>query len=85
MDQLSVSWGAQYEIARGVCNGWWTWEDVANSGVLEALQDKNNCQSAPLVAPIMLKGTRQADAGIKGANYPLWYVPHHILLCIELD
>lgn len=84
MDQLSVSWGAQYEIARGVRNGWWTWEDVANSGVLEALRNKNNCQSAPLVAPIMLKGTQQVDAEIKGANYPLWYVSGRVSFCIVL-
>lgn len=28
MDQLSISWDVQYEIARGVCAALWAWDDV---------------------------------------------------------
>ncbi|KAI0684677.1 RNA dependent RNA polymerase-domain-containing protein [Cytidiella melzeri] len=28
MDHMKIAWGTQYEIARGVCDGRWTWQDV---------------------------------------------------------
>ena len=28
MDKLDIAWGTQYEIARGVSDGRWSWSDV---------------------------------------------------------
>lgn len=28
MDSCRLSWGVQYELARGVTNGLWSWQDV---------------------------------------------------------
>ncbi|KAI0673977.1 RNA dependent RNA polymerase-domain-containing protein [Trametes maxima] len=30
-DELNVAWGVQYELARGVSRGWWTWDDITHS------------------------------------------------------
>ncbi|KAI0652718.1 RNA dependent RNA polymerase-domain-containing protein [Trametes meyenii] len=30
-DKYNVAWGAQYELARGVSRGWWTWDDITSS------------------------------------------------------
>ncbi|KAF7790007.1 hypothetical protein EIP86_000955 [Pleurotus ostreatoroseus] len=71
MDELKVSWGAQYEIARGLCNGWWTAEDVIRSGVIEKFAGKPNRQSAPEVASHLLQGT-QRSGSVNEGNFALW-------------
>ncbi|KAJ3558083.1 hypothetical protein NM688_g1122 [Phlebia brevispora] len=70
MDRLRVSWGAQYEIARGVCNGWWTWEEVTDV-FLERLKEANNQQSAPLVYRELMRIRGNVARGSE-ADYRLW-------------
>ncbi|THH01293.1 hypothetical protein EW026_g1385 [Hermanssonia centrifuga] len=65
MDNYGLSWGTQYEIARGITNGWWAWEDVTGPKMSE-LKDTNQ-RSAPKVADVM--GRPEYAAGY---NYPLW-------------
>ncbi|KAI9067175.1 hypothetical protein FKP32DRAFT_1609566 [Trametes sanguinea] len=38
MDDMQIPWGVQYEIARGVSSGWWTWDQV-RSTQLESLRN----------------------------------------------
>ncbi|RDX50511.1 hypothetical protein OH76DRAFT_1348782 [Lentinus brumalis] len=44
-DRLSISWAVQYEIARAVSLGWWTWEEVTLEK-LKLLQDPTNTAAA---------------------------------------
>ena len=37
MDRHDISWAVQYELARGVSNGAWTWADIT-AGKLEKLR-----------------------------------------------
>jgi len=55
MDAYGIAWGTQYELARGVSNGSWTWNDVARN--LTKLKNDNaytaNADSAWKVRSIM--------------------------------
>jgi hypothetical protein len=51
MERLNISWGVQYELARGVLAERWTWADVTES-VLGRLQG-SNVQAAPRVRTVM--------------------------------
>lgn len=53
MDQHLLSWGVQYEIARGVVNGDWAWEDITEETV-DKLKG-SNAEAAPKVS-FVLKG-----------------------------
>ena len=66
MDEGGLSWGAQYEIARGVCNGWWTWQNVEQRHERFSALPSCNQQSAPLVAEIMGRPEFAAH------NFALW-------------
>ena len=50
-DEYRIPWGVQYEIARGVSAGSWTWEAVTREK-LSKLRGRNS-DSAPKVAAIM--------------------------------
>ncbi|CDO77267.1 hypothetical protein BN946_scf184753.g17 [Trametes cinnabarina] len=41
LDNMEVPWGVQYEIARGVSCGWWTWETVQRAQ-LETMRGTTN-------------------------------------------
>jgi len=51
MEALEISWGVQYELARGVLSKLWTWDDVTFD-VLERLQG-SNYEAAPQVSTVM--------------------------------
>jgi RNA-dependent RNA polymerase len=55
MERLNISWGVQYELARGVLAEKWSWAHVTES-VLRRLQG-SNAQAAPRVRPVMLEAT----------------------------
>ena len=61
MDQYNLAWGTQYEIARGVCDGRWKWEDVTE-GVVAGLGG-NNQNSAGQV-PAVIRGDPENSATI---------------------
>lgn len=44
MEQLKISWGVQYELARGVLSDKWTWNDITDS-VLRQLRGSNQAAS----------------------------------------
>ncbi|KAL6307807.1 RNA dependent RNA polymerase-domain-containing protein [Sparassis latifolia] len=63
LDDKRIAWGVQYELARGVSQGLWSWDDVTESK-LEILQGPNRT-AAPLVAQVMSSGnfvTRETEA-----------------------
>ncbi|KZT02230.1 uncharacterized protein LAESUDRAFT_662372 [Laetiporus sulphureus 93-53] len=67
MDSMQIAWGVQYEIARGICHGYWTWDDVTSSK-LNSLRG-SNVMAAPRVARVMLGH----NLGRAIANdHPLW-------------
>ncbi|KAI0669315.1 hypothetical protein C8Q78DRAFT_992922 [Trametes maxima] len=47
-DKMDITWGVQYELARGVCCGQWTWSDITCS-VLENLRGILNKSTAPRI------------------------------------
>ncbi|OSX67200.1 hypothetical protein POSPLADRAFT_1127992 [Postia placenta MAD-698-R-SB12] len=71
LDAEQVSWGVQYEIARGICSGLWTWQDVTMEK-LERLRGPNQ-MAAPRVHAVMLS---RASDRTPVTDMPLW---------IELD
>lgn len=53
MERLKISWGVQYELARGVLAEKWTWANVTEC-VLGRLQG-SNAKAAPDVHLVMLE------------------------------
>jgi hypothetical protein len=51
MEQLKISWGVQYELARGVLAEKWTWDDVTDN-VLRQLRG-TNAQAASRVSAVV--------------------------------
>jgi hypothetical protein len=51
MEQLKISWGVQYELARGVLSDKWTWDDITDS-VLRQLRG-SNAQAASRVSAVV--------------------------------
>lgn len=51
LDKLEIAWGTQFEIARGVLSGSWTWDDVTED-LLEQLRG-SNAESAVKVRPVL--------------------------------
>jgi RNA-dependent RNA polymerase len=51
MEQLEISWGVQYELARGVLAEKWKWEDITGD-VLRQLRG-TNAQAASRVTAVM--------------------------------
>lgn len=67
MDQLNLSWGTQYELARGVSIGIWEWEDVTRDK-LRALATARRGQCSPQrVGEVMGKN-------LGGVKLEIWYV-----------
>lgn len=66
-DELRIPWGAQYEVARGVTDGRWSWSDVTRAKVGQ-LQGKN-AEAAPRVAAAITGVSRTVDAN----ELLLWY------------
>ena len=75
MDHLKISWGVQYELARGVLEEKWTWDHVLTK--LERLQGPN-AEAAPRVQAVMSESmgegsaARRADSTV--TNLDLWWV-----------
>ncbi|KAH9948208.1 RNA dependent RNA polymerase-domain-containing protein [Amylocystis lapponica] len=67
MDQLKLPWGVQYELARGVCHGRWTWQDVA-SAELDKLKESNRASAHRVVAVMQPGVTSRASP----ADLALW-------------
>jgi hypothetical protein len=51
MEQLKISWGVQYELARGVLAERWTWDDITDN-VLRQLRG-SNAQAASRVSAVV--------------------------------
>lgn len=66
LEANDLSWGVQYELARGVNNKWWSWSDVNKK--LDEFADLGSLnRSAPLVPGIM------GCAKLAGSpNHALW-------------
>ena len=67
-DSIPLSWGVQYELARGVRNGSWKWEKVLHADLSE-LAGPNN--KAAGVAHCLLRRPL-ADAPVDPS---IWFVP----------
>lgn len=61
MERQRISWGVQYELARGILAERWTWEDVTHK-VLERLQG-SNAVAAPKVRSVMAEAMREGNSG----------------------
>jgi RNA-dependent RNA polymerase len=74
MEQLKISWGVQYELARGVLAEKWAWDDITD-GVLRQLRG-SNAQAASKVSAVVLGaigGTSTAPpTESKTTNLNLW-------------
>lgn len=64
MEHRRISWGVQYELARGVLAERWKWEDVTD-GVLGRLQG-SNAVAAPRVRSVMADAMGQGNTGHHG-------------------
>ena len=53
IDRYQLGWGVQYEIARGVSEGLWEWNEITEAVVAQLRG--TNAEAAPLVAPIILE------------------------------
>ena len=73
LDQYQISWGTQYELARGVSLGSWSWEDV-KAKIRDLIG--NNAHPACKVQTVM-RGKQMASANPYG--FYLWYVHNHHL------
>ncbi|KAI0005558.1 RNA dependent RNA polymerase-domain-containing protein [Russula compacta] len=62
MERLKISWGVQYELARGVLAKNWTWNDVTTD-VLERLRG-SHADAAPRVQSVMGKRTHCVNSDI---------------------
>lgn len=51
MEQLKISWGVQYELARGVLAEKWTWDDITDNA-LRQLRG-SNAQAASRVSAVV--------------------------------
>jgi hypothetical protein len=51
MEQLKISWGVQYELARGVLAEKWKWDDITDN-VLRQLRG-SNAQAASRVSAVV--------------------------------
>lgn len=71
LDQYKISWGTQYELARGVTSGTWKWEEV-KSKVKDLSGD--NAHAAWKVQSIM-RG-KPVTSTNPSESY-LWYVLNH--------
>ena len=69
MDDLRLPWGVQYELARGVGNGWWTWDQVVRAD-LNRLKGPNN-NAAARVAQVILGHSLGLTSA---ADVSVWYV-----------
>jgi hypothetical protein len=61
MDLRKISWGVQYELARGELAGRWKWEDVTER-VLDSLQGCN-VATAPKVRSVMVEAMGEGNTG----------------------
>ena len=68
LDQHQISWGTQYELARGVSLRTWTWEEVKDR-VKDLTGD--NAHAACQV-PIIMRG--KPAASTNPSDFYLWYV-----------
>jgi len=64
-DDNHIAWGVQYEIARGVCSGLWTWDGVESQVPL--LRGKNS--EATFKVERVMKGR----GGLKPSDMHIWY------------
>jgi hypothetical protein len=74
MEQLKISWGVQYELARGVLAEKWTWDDITDN-VLRQLRG-SNAQAASRVSAVVsgtIGGTSTVPtAGSSTTNLKIW-------------
>ncbi|KII94231.1 hypothetical protein PLICRDRAFT_675257 [Plicaturopsis crispa FD-325 SS-3] len=62
MDKKGLNWGTQYEIARGITQGHWTWDQLKRNGA-KLLSDLRgpNVQAAPLVRHVIMSAPASSD------------------------
>lgn len=77
MDDLNLAWGVQYEFARGVTLGYWSWEDVGRV-LREQPQTFTglNVEAAPKVGAVM----RNREE-VRGGS-TLWYDTLFVLIAV---
>ena len=62
MDQHHLAWGVQYEIARGVVSGHWTWEDITDE--LASKLEGSNAEAASKVSYVLKGKHRDSYASL---------------------
>ena len=67
LDAMGISWGVQYELARGVTANLWTWSEI-NTDQLQKLKG-NNVEAAYRVAHVMRNRPISVTQGLR-----LWFV-----------
>ena len=72
-DRIPLSWGVQYELARGMSLNRWSWAQVMQAD-LQSLKGPNN-NAAARVSQAVLK---QASANVTTNDIALWYVLNHV-------
>ncbi|KAI8980566.1 RNA dependent RNA polymerase-domain-containing protein [Trametes punicea] len=70
MDSMRIPWGAQYELARGVSCGSWSWADIAgNPARLESMRSRTNRDALTLMPQNFL---RPPGVAASQPNLQLW-------------
>ena len=72
LDAMNISWGVQYELARGITANLWTWEEIRTEQ-LQKLKG-TNVQAAYRVANVMRNRPISVRQGLS-----LWFVMHFVL------
>ncbi|KAF9447542.1 hypothetical protein P691DRAFT_731304 [Macrolepiota fuliginosa MF-IS2] len=67
MDELDLAWGVQYEFARGVSLGQWSWAEVS-----KVLREKSNVFRGPNAETAFKVGALMRNREIRNVNVTLW-------------
>lgn len=68
IEKSGISWGAQYELARGVSKGWWEWSAVTREKLKLLLDSKDaKVPAASKVVDIMV------GRDVVSRRLDLWY------------
>jgi hypothetical protein len=84
LDYRGIAWGVQWQIARGISQGEWKWEDVTVSKLhkLEGL----NAEAAPKVEEWMSgKDTPSSTTATSDRDYLIWFVVFRSISGMTLD
>ena len=74
MDLHRLSWGVQYEIARGVSDGRWTWAHVSRDKILKLRPDSDTTRPDNIKAlDVSIVITGKSQGLVTDNERKMWY------------